>query len=525
MCGGILLLACLNLASLLMARGTARQRELATRLAMGATRRRLMQQLLVESFLVAIAGTATGLALAPLVSQSLSVLLLGGNSTQHIDTSLDLRVFAFAAASALVAALLIGLVPALRATSSDLNEQMKHGQHSTLASQRQALLPRAIMAAEVALALMLVVGAGLLATSLVQLYKSGAGFDPRGVVNIAFSMDQQPLKGDALLEFYRRIGDGLSHQPGVKSVSFANIVPFSHMVWDDNLSLPSGKPENIYLNSVAPAYFQTMGLRLLEGRDFAWNDTPATGLKIILNQTAARLLIPNRSPIGQFILDKDDPKGLPYQVIGVVSDAKYENLRSPAPPTAYPAMTQEDWKQSRSYNAVVRTDAPSAPLVGAAHALAAQANPDIPMPVMTSMEDTVRDSLGAERMMTVLWLFFAACALVVTAIGLYGTLAYATVRRTSEIGIRMALGARRSQVARMVFLQNGTAAAAGTITGVAAALLASRVLAGFVYGISTRDPWVFAASVLALAAIASAASLLPALRAAGIQPMEAIRCE
>ena len=525
MCGGILLLACLNLASLLMARGTARQKELATRLALGATRSRLIQQLLVESFLVAILGTTAGLAIAPLVSQSLSVLLLGDHSNEHINTSLDVRVFAFAAASAMITALLIGLVPALRATSSGLNEQMKHGQHTTLAYERQALLPRAIMAAEVALALMLVVGAGLLATSLVRLYKSGAGFDPRSVENIAFSMDQQPLKGDALLAFYRQVGERLSHQPGVKSVSFSFLVPFSHSVWDENLAGASGKTYNTYLNTVAPAYFETMRISLLEGRDFGWNDTSSSGPKIILNQTAARLLIPDRDPIGQFIMDKDQPASAPYQVIGVVSDAKYENMRQPAPPTAYHPMTQDDLKQSRSYYAVARTDGPPAPLVGAAHALAAQASPDIPMPDMTSMQDLVRDSLSAERMMTLLSVFFALCALGVTAIGLYGTLAYATVRRTSEIGIRMALGARRGQVARMVFLQNGAVAATGTIAGVIVALLASRALSSFLYGISTRDPWVFAGSILALAVIASAASLLPALRAAGIQPMEAIRCE
>ncbi len=525
MCGGILLLACLNLASLLMARGTARQKELATRLAMGATRRRLMQQLLVESFLIAVTGTAAGLAISPLVSQSLAALMLGGQFETHVDTSLDLRVFAFAALASIVAALLIGLVPALRATSGTLNEQMKHGQHATLAYERQAIFPRAVMAAEVALALMLVVGAGLLAASLSRLYRSGTGFDPRGVENIAFSMDQQPLKGDAPLDFYRQVGEGLRHQPGVKDVTFASMVPFAHFVWDGNLTGPTGKTSNIYQNSVAPAYFRTMRIPVFGGREFQWNDTRSTGLKLILNQAAVRLLIAGGEPIGQFLVDKNGVKTNRYEIIGVVGDAKFDDMRSPAPPFAYHAMPQDDWKESRSYYAVLRTDGPSGPLVGAAHALAAQVEPEIPMPVMTSMPDLVRDTMSAERMMALLSVFFAVCALVVTAVGLYGTLAYATARRTSEIGIRMALGARRSQVAGMVFLHNAAVAIVGTASGLVVALLASRVLSSFLYGTSTRDPWVFAGSIVALALIAAAASLLPALRAAAIQPMQAIRCE
>jgi predicted permease len=525
MCGGVLLLACLNLASLLMARGAAREKELATRLAMGAGRGRLVQQLLVESFLIAVAGTVAGLAIAPLVSQSLTRLLLSGRPETRVDTSFDLRVFAFTALAAVAASLLIGLVPALRATSRSLNEQMKHGGHTTLAYERQGILPRAMMAAEVALALMLVVGAGLLASTVVRLYRSGTGFDPREVVNIAFSMDQQPLKGDALMQFYQHLGDGLGHQPGVKNVSFAWIIPFGHMQWDENLSITGGKVYNIYENSISPGYFQTMRIPMLAGRDFRWDDTASSGLKIILNQVAVKLLTPDRNPLGQVVIRNEGKKTLQYEVVGVVGDAKYESIRSPAPPTGYLAITQDDGEETASYSAVVRTDGPAAPLLGAAHVLAAQTLPDLPRPEMTMMEDLVRDSISAERMMALLSVFFAVCALMVTAVGLYGTLAYATARRTSEIGIRMALGARRSQVARMVFLQNAVVAIAGTATGLVAALLTSRALTSFLYGISTRDPWVFAGSIIALALIASAASLLPAIRAAGIEPMDAIRCE
>jgi predicted permease len=526
MCGGILLLACMNLASLLMARGAARQNELATRLALGATRRRLVQQLLVESLLIALMGTAAGLAIAPLVSKSLTVMLLGGHREMQVDTSLDIRVFAFAAIAAVVAALLVGLVPALQATSGSLNDQIKSGQHTTQAHERRRILPRIMMASEVALALMLVVGAGLLASSLVRLYKSGAGFDPDGIQNISFSMDKQPLKGEPLIEFYRQLGDGLRRQPTVASVSFARMVPFTHFVWDEDMSVGAGKIENIYHNSVGPDYFKTMGIPIFAGRDFGWNDTASTSLKIILNQAAVKLLFPDGgNPLGKFVSRHAGNKTMPFEVVGVVGDAKYEDLRSPAPPGAYVPMTQDDGSQGPSYNAVVRMSGPAGPLADAARSLAMSAVPGIPVPLLIPMSVTVDDSLSAERLMAMLSIFFAACALIVTAVGLYGTLAYATARRTSEIGIRMALGARRSQVVQMVFLQNAAVAVTGTVVGLVAALLASRALASFLYGTSTRDPWVFAGSIFALAMIASAASLLPALRSARIDPMAAIRCE
>ena len=528
MCGGILLLACLNLTSLLMARGAARERELATRLAMGASRARLTQQLMTESLLIAVAGTALGLAIAPLVSQALGAMLLSADPLTHLDTSLDARVFGFAALVALAATLLVGLAPALRATSRDLNEQIKSGSHTTQAHERNRWLPRVLISVEVALALMLVVGAGLLATSLVRLYRSGEGFDPRGVENIAFSMEKSGMDHTTLMQFYQQVGQGLSRVPGVKAVSFAQIIPMTGYVWDSDMSASGQKGYDVHINTVGPQYFDAMRIPMLAGREFRWNESATDIARVIVNQKAAQLLFPHGIALGQTLNEDMGPKDPPLalQVIGVVGDAKYEDLRSDAPPTAYVAMTQQDSAQSRrSYYAVVRTSGDPGSLASAARTLARQLAPEIPAPVMTSMQKTVDDSLSAERMMALLAVFFAACALLVTGIGLYGTLAYATARRTSEIGIRMALGAGRAQVVRMVCGQNALVAVSGAAAGFAAALLASRALASFLYGTSVRDPWVLGGSVLALAVIASAASLLPALRASRIDPMAAIRCE
>ena len=522
MCGGILLLACLNLASLLMARSASRERELATRLAMGATRQRLVQQLLIESMLIALLGTVAGIAAAPTVSHLLAAMVATGQSSIQLDTGFDFRVFAFTALTAVVSTILIGLVPALQSTGSNLSEHIKEGQHASHLHERRTVVPRVLLAFEVALALVLVVGAGLLATSLVRLYRSGVGFDPRGLVSISFSMDKQQLTGDPLMQIYKQMGDELRRQPGVRNMSFEYITPLSHRGWNATYSAPGGSPHLIWMNSVGPNYFETMRIPLFMGREFKWTDTKASGSKIILNQSAAKLLFPDRDALGQQVLYTSDKTS--YEVVAVVGDAKYRDVRTPASAAAYIPMMQDE-RPKPSFNAVVRIDGPEAPLIAAARSIAARLAPTIPAPAMTTMNEVLNNSMSAERMMAMLTVFFAACALLVTAIGLYGTLSYSAARRTSEIGIRMALGAQRSGVVALVFRQNAVIALSGCAVGLIAAILASRALSSFLYETSPRDPWILLGSVAALATIASAASLLPAIRAARIEPITAIRCE
>lgn len=524
MCGVMLLLACLNLASLLMARAAARERELATRLAFGATRRRLIQQLLVESLLVAGMGTAAGMGLSPVLSHSLAALLLGHTHNAVLDTSLDVRMFLFAALIAAVAAVLIGLIPALRATSGNLSDQIKDGSHATSVRERRRMLPRVLMGLEVALALMLVVGAGLLATSLVRLYRTGLGFDPKGLVNLNLEMGKQPLEGDALVRWYQKFGAALARQPGVKSVSFESVTPLTGSMMTGVYHTPASNGDRqIRMNVVAPEYFKTMRIPMLEGRDFRWNDTSASGQKIILNQAAAKILFPGQNAVGQHVNWWNRASDSP-EVIAVVGDVRYASIKKGAPAVAYLPITQ-DADKKHSYTAVVRIDGPPAPLAAAARQLAARMAPDIPAPVMTTMSGDLNRSISSERMMAMLSVFFAGCALFITAIGLYGTLAYATARRTSEIGIRMALGAQRAQVVGLIFRENAWVAAGGLLAGLIAAVLASRALASFLYGTSPHDPWVMTISALALGTVASTASLIPAIRAALIEPITAIRHE
>lgn len=525
MCIGILVLACVNLASLLMARSTARERELATRLALGASRGRLLQQLLAESAMIAALGTVVGIAMVPLVSRGLNSLAISDhNGNDHVQLAIttDWRLLAFTGAVAIVATVMIGLIPALQATAGDLNQQIKTGQHAAQPKERKKLLPRVLMTFEVALALVLVVGAGLLATSLVRLFRTGLGFDPQHVETISFRMDKQQLDGDALMRMYQQICEGLSRQPGVESASFQFIVPLSHLGWDGRYYASGEKPQLLMMNAVGPDYFRTMRIPVFQGREFTWNDTKASGMKMILNAKAAQLLFGDRNPVGESVFDRHDKTA--YEVVAVVGDAKYRDPRSPAPAAAYVPLT-ESTEEKPSFSAVVRVRGSAIPVAQAARELAARYAPTIPVPVMLSMDDVIDNALFAERMLAWLSVFFAICALLVTAIGLYGTLSYATARRTSEIGIRMALGAQRGRVVALVFRENAVIAVTGALAGLLAALLATRTLASFLYETSPHDPWILTGAIAILTCVASAASLLPAVRAARIEPITAIRYE
>ncbi len=524
LCAAMLLLACLNLASLLMARAAARERELATRLAMGATRRRLVQQLLVEGLLIALIGTAAGALAAPVVSRALVsafVAQSSGYMAAVVDTSLDTRVLLFVASAAIASTLLIGLVPALRATSRNLNEQIKSGVQTVFTRQHRRWLPRLLMSVQVALALILVIGAGLLATSLTRLYGKDLGLDAKSVADISLDLAQQHIKGDALLRWYRAYDEAVLHQPGVHAASLAFLTPLGNRAWSDAFSAaPNGAKYELYTNEISPDYFATLRIPFLAGRDFAWNDTAATGNKIVLNRTAVRIFFPGANAIGQTMYDGKTP----YQVIGVVGDAVYASIHRAPPAQVYFPITQ-DSDLSPYIFAVIRYQGSPTALADAARHLAVKMLPEIPAPVMTTMSGDIDNWLGSERMMAMLAVFFAACALLVTAIGLYGTLAYTTARRTSEIGIRIALGAQRRQVVVMVFRENAWVALCGSLLGLAIALFAARALASFLYGVSARDPWVLISSVAVLALIASAASLIPAIRAARIEPITALRAE
>jgi predicted permease len=335
-------------------------------------------------------------------------------------------------------------------------------------------------------------------------------------------MDKQQLEGDQLIEVYRQIGESLKTVPGVKGVSFQFIVPLSHRGWNGRYAAPGGESRILWLNSVGPEYFSTMRIPVDQGRGFTWGDTKASGMKIILNRSAAKQFFPQGGALGRHVIDTTSKTA--YEVVAVVGDAKYRDVRGAATPAGYVPMQQDDQKKP-SFNAVVRIDGPWSPLGPFSRELAARLVPAIPAPVIRPMDEVFDTSIGTERMMALLGVFFAGCSLLVTAIGLYGTLSYATARRSNEIGIRMALGAQRLRVMIMIFRENAVVVAVGCGAGLAVAVALSTILTSFLYETSSRDPWVFAVATITLTCVASAASLLPAMRASWIDPMQAIRSE
>ena len=525
LCLLVLLLACVNLASLLLARAASREREIATRLAIGATRSRLIQQLLVDSLLLAILGTGAGLIFAPLACRLLVSMLTGGRQDIYLDASVDWRVVLFAAGSALLSTLLVGLLPAFQATAGDLMHHMKDGSRGSRKGEHRRLLPKMLLMLEVALAMVLVTGAGLLSASLFRLYHSGQGFDPHGLLEVDISADRQPLEGDALMRMYRDISDRIALLPGVRSVGYASVPPISGSMMMGSKHVPGGGDRDEYGNSVGPGYFNAMRTPILEGRDFTWQDKTIDSRNIIINQAAARMFYPNSDALGKTLADTDGKKETSYTIVGIVGDTKYNSLKEPAPPTVYnPIHYDRDFKKP-SFTAMVRYTGPVAPLAAAIRGILASTSSDIPAPDFRTMENFIDNSIAAERVMALLSVFFGVSALLVTGIGLYGVLAYATARRTSEIGIRMALGAAREQVVGLVFRENIWVALSGCAAGLITAILASRALSTFLYGTSPRDPWILIGSVAVLCFIAALASLFPAVRAASVDPMKALRSE
>jgi len=517
----VLLIACLNLATLLMARSAAREREMATRFALGASRGRLLRQLLTESMLLAVTGAMLGLAASPALSRLLLTFVGSQDNPLYFDTTPDIRVFIFTAAVTLLATALTGMAPALRSTGRSLQQRMRESSGGLRGVDRRHLGPRLLLASEVALALVLVTGAGLLGYSLVRLNEVPLGFEPRGLVLLSLEMEKQSRDGDALMRVYHEVADRLAVLPGVKAVSYADQLPISGSWWTENVGLPGQPQHELYGHRVGPDYFRAMRTPLLAGRPFRWSDTDATGRVAILNASASRLLFPHQDPVGRNI--SFDMKTT-TRVIGIVGDAKYTALRDAAPPTVYSPMTQ-DVKNRPSFVAMMRVDGPPTAAITAARAIVRRIAPEIPVPVPMTMEGMIAESIGSERMMATLALFFAGIALLITGVGLYGTLAYATERRTGEIGIRMALGARRGDVMSMVCRENAAIALGGCLAGLGVSLLASRLIAGFLYSTSPRNPAVLGAAALLLASIAAAASLIPALRASRIDPIRAIRYE
>ncbi len=527
--GLVLLIACANMANLSLARAMARHREIGVRLAMGAGRGRVIRQLLTESVLLSVLGGMAGALFAVWLTQFLAEFLrepgrFGAYQSLRLDVSPDWRVVLFTLIIAVTTGILFGLASAFQATRIGIGVSLKESAHN-LQGSRRVNLSRVTLALQTAFSVLLVAAAGLFAGSLYQLLTLNVGFNPKNLMVISIDTDKLPAKDVALSNIYGKLLERVNRLPGVNSASLIWMTPLSDGGWDDDVTVP-GEPDlpehdrDTCANAIGPRLFETLGIPILAGRQFENRDT-ATSQKVgIINQLAARRFFPRTNPIGKDIKFE----GSLLRIVGVAGDIKYWNLRDAVQPELYIPYTQKQGGIPSLTFAVktrLNLDHLYPEFAAALHAIA----PDAVLSGMHSMDEQLDHSVGRERMMASLSIFFGFLALLLTAIGLHGILAYAVSRRTSEIGIRMALGAQAGNVVWLIVSDTVGFVLVGVLVGVGAVLALSKLAADLLYGIRPNDPGNLILAVISLLAVGAAAAAAPAIRAARLDPTQALREE
>ncbi|HEV3279474.1 MAG TPA: ABC transporter permease [Terriglobia bacterium] len=526
--GLVLLIACANLANLMLARASAREREIAVRLALGASRGRLVRQLLSESCLLAAAGAAAGLLLARTLAGFMVAFMSTQGNAVFLNLNPDRLVFAFTAGLATVATVLFGLVPALRATRVPPVEAMKSGSRGMTANRERFGLRRVLVISQVALSLVLLVGALLFSRSLRNLLTLDLGFQRTGM--LVTDLDLTPLKLPTARRepFKHDLLERLRSTPGVDSAAETYVVPTSgaftnRRFWMDTSEASQAKTS--WFNRVSPDFFKTMGTTLLAGRDFNDRDTPASPKVAIVNEAFAREIAGGANPIGRRAWE-GSAHGKPqaeYEIVGLVKNTKYQDIREDFSPIVY-LPTSQDPEPDPSQEIVIRSHLPLSDLTSGVKRAVAQANPDISIEFRV-LQTMIHEKLLRERLMATLSGFFGFLAALLAIIGLYGVMSYMVVRRTNEIGIRMTLGAGRGEIVAMIVREAGMLLAIGLVVGIALSLAAGRAASSMLFGLKSYDPVTLALGTALLAVVAVAASYLPARRAANLDPMAALREE
>jgi putative ABC transport system permease protein len=524
--GLVLLIACANLANLMLARATAREREIAVRLAIGASRNRIVRQLLAESLLIAAIGAASGALLAQWLSRFLVEFLTTDSNRIFVELSLDSRIFAFTTALGVLTCLVFGLVPAIRATGSAPGAAMRAGSRGSTDTRERFGVRRALVVAQVALSLVLVVGAVLFVRSLRNLMTLDAGFRQDGVLVVSMDLRRAGVSDERRTALFADITSRLGALPGVTSAAQAFIVPVSGSGWNNNIVIDGKKySENVNFNRVSDGYFRTMGTPLVAGRDFGAEDGRGSENAAIVTELFAQKFFAGQDPIGR-VFQVDEPPDRPRplnRIVGIVKDTKYTDLREAFTPLVFFAASQEE-KPDPFLQVVMRSAAPLTTITSEVTSVVGRTNSNIIVQFQT-LPGMVRESLLRERLMATLSGFFGALAALIATIGLYGVMSYTVARRRNEIGIRMALGADRRDVVRMVMREAGVLMIAGVVVGVALAVAAARTASTLLFGLQPSDPTTLAMAAGGLGAVAMLASYLPALRAASLEPTEALREE
>jgi predicted permease len=519
--GLLLLVACTNIASLLLARAAGRQREMALRASLGATRARLVRQALTESLLLSAAGAILGVALAWAGTAGLLRTLASGRDPIEMRVGPDLRVLLFTAAVAVLAGVLFGLAPALRACASTPADALRSGRTGDTRLQR--LFGKGLVAAQVAFSLLLLSAAGLFVAHLASLY-SGLGFQRNNVLLLTLSSEHNGVSREQMAGSYRVLLDRLAAIPGVHSATLSGITPIlgagaNRDATVEGYQPAAGELRYLAMNFVAPRYFETLGQPLLLGRDFTFEDADRPRVAIV-NETLVRHYFGVASPLGKHVLFDGDTQ--PYEIVGVVANAKYRDVNEPPGSTIY----LHAFQQRRLYSRFsLRTSVPPASVAAAARRVAADVLPTDPVARITTLAAQVDASIVPERLVVGISTWFGALGALLAAIGIYGLLAYTVARRVNEIGIRMALGASARNVTALVLRDALAMVSAGLALGIPLSLAAHRLAAGLIAGLHVNLAPALAIGAAVMIAVALLAAWLPARRAARVDPIEALRCD
>ena len=524
----VLLIACANVGNLLLARAAARQGEISVRMALGATKARLVRQLLTESLLLAALGAAGGVVLARWVVRALLALVV--SPTAPVHATLNGPVLAFTIAIAVAAGILFGLAPAIRAGRVDLVTAMKSGTRGIAASRRRLGASELLVAAQIAVSLVLLVGAGLFARSLINLQQQPLGFDRDHVLLARLNPRLAGYKPADAGVLYRKLYDRLSALPGAGSATLASYSPFSGSTSKSSAVIEGYTPkpnehvdfENIY---VGPSYGETLGIPLVAGRAIGPQDGAGAPLVAMVNEAFARHYFPSAGAVGHRFRFDNEARGASFEIVGVLKDARYHDAKDAVEPIAYLALLQDATQFALSAEVALRTAGQPASAANELRHAITEVDRNLPVNDPRPLAEQVASNFDTERLAARLVSVFGVLALVLACVGLYGVVSQAVARRTSEIGVRMALGAERRDVLWLILRDTLALVAIGLAVGVPAAFGATRLVRSQLFGLGAADPASFTIAVVVLTAVAGLAGLFPARRASRVDPMVALRYE
>ena len=521
----VLLIACANVGNLLLSRAAARQAEISLRQALGASRWRLVRQLLTESLLLAAMGGVAGIILA---QWGVSLLVSRVAATSPLDVRPDALVLLFTLGISLVSGVLFGIAPALRATSTDLTSALK--EKSSQGRKSRFNLGSALVVAQVALSLILLVGAGLFARSLMKLQQENLGFDRDNVLLAGTDTRLAGYKPNELSGLYRQIHERLSALPNVSSVTIASYSPMQGTNTNSTITIRGYTPAQDEDTSVediqiGPNFSETLGVPLLMGRDIGLQDTPTSQRVAVVNQAFVQSFFHGENPLGRRATFEKDSDKDDFEIVGVIGDAKYDSAKSKPDRTVYRPILQVQDQQTFANVFELRTVGDPLSVAGQVRAAIAQVDNKLPIGNLTTLRLQTDESLSQEKLIAQLVSFFGLLGLLLSCVGLYGIMAHAVVRRTNEIGIRMALGAERRDIIWMVLKESLVLVGIGLAVGIPAAWGAAHLIASQLFGVNPTDPVTLIAAVMSLTLVAASAGYLPARKASRVNPLIALRYE